>query len=140
MIDEKSTKAEVFAAVQENGFALECASEELRGDRDVVLEAVKQDGRALSASKELRNDREIVLAAMEQNWQALRYASGALLSDRDFMLAAMQQDWRALYYASEELQNDRDFIVKAVKSLSDDSLHDIITDWICLFYGSSYFL
>ena len=34
-------------AVRQNGCALEFASEELKGDREVVMEAVKQDGRAL---------------------------------------------------------------------------------------------
>ena len=55
MIDENSTKAEVLEAVERNGWALEFASEELRGDRDVVLAAVKQDWRALNyLSDELR--------------------------------------------------------------------------------------
>ena len=35
------------AAVQQDGFALCKASDELRGDREVVLAAVQKDGKAL---------------------------------------------------------------------------------------------
>jgi hypothetical protein len=50
--------------VQQDGLALEYASAELRGDREIVLAAVQQDGWALYfASTELRGDREIVLAS-----------------------------------------------------------------------------
>ena len=49
---------------------------ELRGDRDVVLAAVQQDGDALEyASAELQADREVVLAAVQQDGYALEYAS-----------------------------------------------------------------
>ena len=55
MINETSTKAEVLAAVKQDGYALRFASDELRGDKEVVLAAVKQDGRAFEyASEELR--------------------------------------------------------------------------------------
>ena len=40
-------------------------SNELRNDREVVLTAVSQDGRALEyASAEFKNDRKVVLAAV----------------------------------------------------------------------------
>ena len=41
--------------------------QDLKGDREVVLEAVTQDGRARqSASKELRRDRDVVTQAIKQ--------------------------------------------------------------------------
>ena len=49
-------------------------SKELQADREVVLAAVRQAGRALMcASEELRADREVVLAAVEQDPVALLY-------------------------------------------------------------------
>ena len=58
----------MLAAVKKNGFALRYASQQLRGDREVVLAAVKQDGDALChASAELAGDREMELAAVKQN-------------------------------------------------------------------------
>jgi len=45
-------------------------------DRDFVLAAVNQDGLALQfASETLKDDREIVLAAVKKNWLALKHAS-----------------------------------------------------------------
>ena len=53
----KGDKEVVLEAVKQNGNALYYASEELCGDRKVVLEAVKQYGCALKfASEELKND------------------------------------------------------------------------------------
>jgi len=41
---------------------LKNASEELRGDREVVIRAVRQNGYALRyASEELRGDRDVVM-------------------------------------------------------------------------------
>ena len=48
-------------------------------DREIVLEAVKQDGYALEyASAALKDDREIVLEAVKQDGEALKYASAGL--------------------------------------------------------------
>ena len=77
MINKNSTKAEVMEAVKQDGsIALSYASEELKGDRDFILEAVQQDWRALKyASKELTNDTDVVKAALSQSWDAVNYAS-----------------------------------------------------------------
>ena len=46
---------------------------ELKGDREIVTEAVKQDGRALQyASAELKGDREIVMEAAAERARAAR--------------------------------------------------------------------
>ena len=45
---------------------------ELKRDREVVIEAVTQHGRALRfASEELKHDREVVIEAVRQNGGAL---------------------------------------------------------------------
>ena len=45
----------------------------LKGDRAVVLAAVKQDGYSLkNASDDLRADKEVVLAAVRQNGYSLK--------------------------------------------------------------------
>jgi len=67
------------------------ASKELKGDREVVLEAVKRDGCALQyASEELKGDREVVKEAVKQNEGALEHASEELKGDRDVMLEAVR--------------------------------------------------
>lgn len=60
MTENWNDREYVLAQVQQDGRALECASEELRSDREIVLTAVQQNGSALrEASVELRNDSEI---------------------------------------------------------------------------------
>lgn len=59
---EYKTKQSALKAVRlEGGHALQYASEELKSDREVVLEAVEQSGYALEfASKKLQKDKEIL--------------------------------------------------------------------------------
>ena len=60
----------------QDGWALQCATHELRGDRDIVLAAVSQTGSALEwASEKLRRDREIVRTAVSNHGSALQWAS-----------------------------------------------------------------
>jgi hypothetical protein len=62
------------------------AEKELKGDREVVLEAVIQAGYALKhASEELQGDKVVVLEAVKQSGYAgyaLQHASGRLLGDK----------------------------------------------------------
>ena len=53
----------------------------LKDDREIVLEAAKQDGCARLRLAALKDDREIVLEAVKQNGTALKYASAALKDD-----------------------------------------------------------
>ena len=77
---------------------------ELMADREIVLAAVKQDGRAFyHTTPELQADREIVLAAVMQVGMALGHAASGLMADREIVLAAVMQDGSALGYASAEL-------------------------------------
>ena len=45
-INNQSSREEVLASVKEYGYSLGNASEKLKADKDVVLEAVKSYGRA----------------------------------------------------------------------------------------------
>mmetsp|Transcript_59312 Transcript_59312/g.150215 ORF Transcript_59312/g.150215 Transcript_59312/m.150215 type:complete len:391 (-) Transcript_59312:135-1307(-) len=60
-------RAQVLAAVRENGSTLQYAPKAFQGDREVVIAAVRQDGSALQyAAMELQCDREVVLTAVRQ--------------------------------------------------------------------------
>jgi predicted RNA-binding protein (virulence factor B family) len=73
-------------AVKQNGDSLQYASEELKNDKEVVLEAVKQYGRSLLyASEELKNDKEFVLEVVKQNGDSLEYASEELKNDKEVL-------------------------------------------------------
>ena len=59
--------------------ALRWVSVELKRDREVVIEAVRQNSRVLQcASEELKGDREVVIEAVTQHGRALQFASEAL--------------------------------------------------------------
>ena len=106
MIDENSTKEDVLEAVKQkqDGFYLQYASEALKGDRDVVMEAVKYDGCSLQyASEELRGDKEVLLKAAKNDWEALQYASEDLRNDREVVFAVVYWNYEALRYAGNDL-------------------------------------
>ena len=75
-----------------DGSGLKDAPEELKNDREFVLQAVKKDGTALQyASKELQNDREIVMQAVKQNGSALQFASEELQNDAELKALAARK-------------------------------------------------
>jgi len=85
----------------------------LKGDKEVVVAALKQDGRALQfASEELKGDREVVVAAVKQNGCALEYASEELKGDKEVVVAAVEQDGYALQFATNEIFGDDDVFVE----------------------------
>ena len=82
----------MLAAVSKNGGALKYATEELKGDREIVLAAVSKDASALRfATEELRGDREIVLAAVSKDGRALNCATNGLKFDEEMMRHALEQ-------------------------------------------------
>ena len=75
-------------------------------DRQVILEAVKQNGCALGyASEKLRNDPDVVMAAVEQYGCALKYASEELKNELKIVLKAIKNDEDALEWVSQELMD-----------------------------------
>ena len=104
------TKKIVLAAVSENGYALECASPELRNNKGIVLAAISENGYALRyASLELRNNEKIVLTAVSTDACALKYAPEGLKNNEKINLAAVSNYGNALLCASPSLQNNRRF-------------------------------
>merc|ERR1719401_1743167 len=72
---------------------LKYAPQSCRKDRDIVLEAVKQNGWALQfAHKDLcKGDPEFVQTAVKTDWSALLYAPCELKVDRNVLLEAASQ-------------------------------------------------
>lgn len=91
-----------------------------RADKDVVLAAVKKDGRNLQyASKKLQSDKEVVLAAISNYGKALQYASRKFRLDKEIVLAAVSNDGMALRYASQKLKSDIEVVFVAVQNNRD---------------------
>lgn len=98
------------------GEALQYAAEELRGDKELVLEAVNMDGRVLQYATDLiRADHAVVMAAVQQTWVSLQFATEGPRSDREIVRAGIRQGAGVLQYASTELCADRDLMLEAVE-------------------------
>ena len=109
----------VFAAVRQNGLALEYASEGLRANVSVVMTAVSQNGLALEfASERLRAVYSIVMRAVAEgpgaSGFALLHALGATASSPDVVLAAVDTSPRVFSFLSSTWKSDREFALRAV--------------------------
>lgn len=120
---------------------LRSAPQHIRGDRDIVLAAVKRDGRALEfACQALQCDSEVVTAAVEQHSAAFAFAApdlkenfafvmqvvrtsgcalanaGApLLADTKIVTAAVLENEYSITYAAKHLREDKTFLLPLVK-------------------------
>ena len=104
-----------MAAVTQDGKALQWASEEMKGDRELCTAAVAQNRRALEfASEEMKGDRELCTAAVAQDGRALQYCSEEMKGARELCTAAVAQNWEALEWAGEEMKGDRELCMAAV--------------------------
>ncbi|MDB4655767.1 DUF4116 domain-containing protein [Flavobacteriales bacterium] len=136
----------VLQAVKNNGEALRYASEELRADKEVVLEAVKNKtyrGSALEfASEELKADKDILFelankdllnAQQKASWksphgnvdalQVFKEGSEESKADREIVLEAVKKHDTCLSYASEELKADKEVVLEAVKAFGASMNH-----------------
>jgi hypothetical protein len=74
-------------------------------DRTKVLLSVRRDGMTLKhACFQSRHDFEIVMAAIKQNGRALQFAGRELKERRDVQIEALQQTYFALEYCTEDGQ------------------------------------
>ena len=76
----------VAAAVRQSGSSLRFASQDLRDDRDLVLEALQTASWLFPLiSKRLQADKEVVRLAVHRDKRLLRFASAELRSDPEFI-------------------------------------------------------
>ena len=91
------------------GVRMSTAGEAMPGlERQRWLDRVAASGIALRLAHgtQVQGEREIVLAAVAQYGKALRSAAAELKGDREVVLAAVAQDGNALEYAAAELKGD----------------------------------
>lgn len=114
--DFRGDKEIVMAALKNDNRVIAHAHKKLRADREVMLEAVKASGLNLEyASDELKKDHELVLEAVKSNAYAIRYADPSLCANKELMLQAVFRYGELLSYASDDLKNDFDVVRKAVE-------------------------
>jgi len=102
-------------AVQQNGCALNFASNRLKANSGIVMEAVKQTWKALVfADNSLKNDRRIALKAIAGNGMALEFLSPDLKKDKDIVKTAVKANWRALKFADWSLRGNFEVAILSV--------------------------
>ena len=82
--------------------------------QESAVHAVQADGMAIrsSAVSPFKGDREVVLEATKQNFAALMYADHTLRANKEFMFGIVGElNGLALQFASDALRDDRDFVL-----------------------------
>jgi Domain of unknown function (DUF4116) len=95
---------------------LQYASQELKKDKQFILNVVRHHGWALEfVDNVLKKDKDVVMAAVSQNGYSLLYADSSLKKDKDIVLDAVSKEGQALFHADDELKKDKDIVMAAVK-------------------------
>jgi len=141
LIKRPSDFAQWFEKVARQPLELRSAPEHIRADRDIVLAAVKHDGRALEfACQPLQCDSQVVTAAVAQHSGAFAFAaphlkedfafvmqivrtsgcalasaSAPLLADTKIVTAALLENEYSIQYAAKHLKEDKTFLLPVVK-------------------------
>eukprot|EP00927_Polykrikos_kofoidii_P053762 TRINITY_DN48324_c0_g1_i1.p1 TRINITY_DN48324_c0_g1~~TRINITY_DN48324_c0_g1_i1.p1 ORF type:complete len:988 (+),score=147.72 TRINITY_DN48324_c0_g1_i1:232-3195(+) len=105
----------VYFACKQNPFALEFASMKWRNDQELVFTLVGVDGMVLKHAADLRGDRTICLEAVKQNGLSLGEALHAMRNDPEIVLTAIQQNADSFLVASPELRKDRSLVLAALR-------------------------
>ena len=102
--------------MSKHGWALQFATDELKGDRKIVMAAVSKHGRGTSnsAAEDMKGDCEIVMTAVSQAGLALPFATEEMKGDSRIVMQAVSEFGDALEYAAEALQGDREIVMTAV--------------------------
>ena len=104
--DIRADKDVLVAALKHgNTTALRFVSDELKGDKVILLDALARDANVLyCAPFEIKNDREFMLSAVAVNGKALHGASDTIKNDEEVVRTAIRQNKAAVHFASDELK------------------------------------
>lgn len=108
-------KEVVMQAVSETGFAFQYASERLRNDKEVALEAISAYPVLKFLGDDLKEDPDIFLNAIKKNHFAYSMLPESLKDNKDIMLAMALIDGKFLKDASPRLRDNEQFILNAIK-------------------------
>lgn len=114
-----------LCAVNQNGMVLQIINlddfKDESEDKQIVMDAVKNSGRALVYAKEFRKDKDVVMAAVTQCGAALEYADKKYCDDEEVVLAAVES-WgeEVLIYASDILKENPEFMKKVQSPVAEN--------------------
>merc|ERR1712150_207036 len=120
----------VITAVQKYLCALQFASEELRNDREFMMNAIQQDARSIKFThRDLKNDEMFWLNCIEINYHTFKYMISEFRNEAFYDRIIQIQNinvylarkilsyhGKALRLASDELKDNKELVSIAVKS------------------------
>lgn len=87
--------------------------------KQIVIKAIRFNGRLEDVSEKLQDDENVVLAGISYGISpTLQYASQRLRASERIVTAAVEQHGFSLQYASEELRRNKNIVLKAIKSFA----------------------
>ncbi|WOG25680.1 PEP/pyruvate-binding domain-containing protein [Endozoicomonas sp. 8E] len=117
------SKEEVSKALVKDG--LKYASQRIRGDKELVIAAIKlHKDQHKYMSKELEDDKDVAIALVTNYEYHLRHLSPKFQDDFDVVRAAVAEYPRSLRFASERFRNDKD-IIKELVAINISCLMDV---------------
>lgn len=121
----RSNREVVLAAIKSAGFfpeqsPLVLAGDDLRGDPNLVLEAIKRDDQAFKAiEKSLQFDLDFLTKVLQHNASTFQFFPEAIRDNAEFVLTVLTDtrgvDPQILEWASEKVRDDEQVILAAME-------------------------
>lgn len=106
-MSQRDNKEVMLKQVAKNPFNLQCASDRLKNDKDIVLSAMEKtnDQRLLQfAGNQIKDDKDFILLAVSKNGWNLQHASDRLKNDLDVVYQALIQKEHSHIHIGDELK------------------------------------
>ena len=99
-----------------NTLLLELCSEELKNDKDLVLQLLKVNGNNLKlATDEFKDDKKLVLAAIKSKKESFQYASSRLRDNTSLVNYILKFSPRQIKHAGRRFKEDKALVSKLLK-------------------------
>jgi hypothetical protein len=99
--------------IYEDEGAMRYISDELRDNKEFMLEAIKINIMALQyASERIKNDKDFIINAIYQDCDAFVIASNELRGNEEVALVAANEHIHMIKFASDKLRDDEQFLCK----------------------------
>jgi hypothetical protein len=130
----RSNRDFVLQIVTNNGDQLQYASSDLRDTREIVEAAVKNTGKSIVyASEQLRADPEIIILAMKESFcdgiQLLSTQLSLMKQHREIIIQAVKQNGLCLRHIPSDMRCDREIVCAAVKQ-NGNAVQYLTYEWM----------
>lgn len=111
------TREEALKLVRENGYNLRLLGKEFQKDREIVLEAVRNNGNAYKRVKALKNDIEVIEETIKNCRSILfsKFFPNWIFKNKEIMLLAVTHNSHSTKLFDKDLFEDIDFIAECLK-------------------------